>query len=710
MRLDRGRQDLERQPTGADQVAPSDRVLLAEIAHREGMLAQAQDLAEQLGSSNEELLLQIEELHAAMEELAAQNSDLRAAQQGIEVESRRYQELFEFLPDAYLATDLAAVIREANRAAAGLLGVRANWLAGKPLNLFVDQQEHQAFYFQLAQLQQGGKRRWETRLVPRGGAPFPVVIEVTPSRDLQGRLNGFLWRLGPVPQRNLAESEFEASEARFRALAETTSAAIFIVQGNKIRYSNPAAKSITGYTPADLLDMDFWELAHPDNRETLRRHGAASQWTDQALARYELKLLTNEGEDRWVDITASDIEFEGKPAQIVTTFDITEQDWAERALRQAHAELELRVQQRTAELAEANEVLQTEIAGHKRIEEQIANIARFPSENPNPVLRLSQAGALLYANEATEALLCDWQCQVGDPAPSFWRDLAVQAFASQAQKTAEIECDGRVYSFVIVPVLSAGYVNLYGRDIADLKQAEQALRQKTLQLKARNKELDAFAHMVAHDLKNPLHIIVSCAEILEQGNTGQTNDEWEYALQGVVQGAYKMNSIIDDLLLLAGVPKMQVKTGPVDMASIVAEAQQRLAPMIQEYRAEVVPPAPSAWPAAAGYAPWIEEVWVNYLSNAIKYGGVPPRVELGGELQADGMVRLWVHDNGYGLAPEAQARLFRPFSRLGQPRAAGNGLGLSIVRRIAKKLGGQVGVESQPGQGSTFYFTLPAVS
>jgi two-component system sensor histidine kinase/response regulator len=114
------------------------------------------------------------------------------------------------------------------------------------------------------------------------------------------------------------------------------------------------------------------------------------------------------------------------------------------------------------------------------------------------------------------------------------------------------------------------------------------------------------------------------------------------------------------------------------------------------------------WPGASGYGPWVEEVWVNYLSNAIKYGGKPPHVELGAELQTNNMVCFWVRDNGPGIPPEARARLFTPFTRLDQVRTQGHGLGLSIVRRIVEKLGGQVGVTSASGQGSAFSFTLPA--
>ncbi|RMG87985.1 MAG: ATP-binding protein, partial [Chloroflexi bacterium] len=114
-----------------------------------------------------------------------------------------------------------------------------------------------------------------------------------------------------------------------------------------------------------------------------------------------------------------------------------------------------------------------------------------------------------------------------------------------------------------------------------------------------------------------------------------------------------------------------------------------------------------SWPIAVGHAPWVEEVWSNYISNAVKYGGEPPQITIGAE-QEKNYVRFYVHDNGPGLDAQARSRLFAAGTRLAQHRALkGHGLGLSIVRRIVERLGGEVGVESEPGQGSTFYFTLP---
>ncbi len=251
-------------------------------------------------------------------------------------------------------------------------------------------------------------------------------------------------------------------------------------------------------------------------------------------------------------------------------------------------------------------------------------------------------------------------------------------------------------------------VTALAEDITERKRAEEALRQYTVELETRNEELDAFAHTVAHDLKGPLAPLLAYAEMLEENHTSLPGQNLRKHLHVIVQHGRKMSRIIDELLLLAEVRKIEVPLEPLDMASIVAEAQGRVAYLIQEHQAEII--SPDTWPVALGYGPWVEQVWVNYFSNAIKYGGQPPRVELGATEQADGMVRFWVRDNGPGLTPEEQARLFTPFTQLAQVPVKGHGLGLSIVRRIVEKFGGQVGVESEVGRGSVFTFTLPGMA
>jgi signal transduction histidine kinase len=235
------------------------------------------------------------------------------------------------------------------------------------------------------------------------------------------------------------------------------------------------------------------------------------------------------------------------------------------------------------------------------------------------------------------------------------------------------------------------------RDLAERQRAHaEALAQ----------DLDAYARAVAHDLKNPVGVIAGYSDLLATSLEGRLNDEEQQFLAWTADGCAKMTQIIDELLLLASVRKTgSVAVEPLDMSKIVGEASRRLAGTIEESGADIV--APDQWPRAVGHTAWVEEVWVNYISNAIKYGGVPPRVELGADRDGDGKIHFWVRDNGQGLNEEQLGRLFEEFSRIEPSKAQGHGLGLSIVKRIVEKLGGEVRVTSMIAGGSRFGFTLP---
>ncbi len=266
----------------------------------------------------------------------------------------------------------------------------------------------------------------------------------------------------------------------------------------------------------------------------------------------------------------------------------------------------------------------------------------------------------------------------------------------------------KIVAFYLIykAIIETGLVKPYSVLLRDFKQREEILQQSTVELQARNEDLNAFAHTAAHDLKGPLSNIILCSSLLKENILEQLDQEQAELLQAIEDTAFKMNAIIDSLLLLAAVRQAPVKAEPLDMGRIVAEVKRRLARMLEEYRGEVI--FPTVWPSAWGYGPWIEEVWANYISNALEYGGRPPRLELGAAVQPDNRVKFWVRDNGPGLTPEEQDRLFNVFTQLKQARLTGHGLGLSIVKRIVEKLNGQVGVESAgPGQGSLFFFTLP---
>jgi signal transduction histidine kinase len=226
-------------------------------------------------------------------------------------------------------------------------------------------------------------------------------------------------------------------------------------------------------------------------------------------------------------------------------------------------------------------------------------------------------------------------------------------------------------------------------------------------------DLKAFSHTVAHDLKNPLSLIVGYSSMLMSKPVIMEEPELMDIAEPIGRTAGRMIRIIDGILTLASVGRDHIIPEPLDMNWVITGVEDRLALLVKEYQAVIL--KPENWPPVLGYAQWLEEVWANYISNAIKYGGRPPRIELGADppaaLMADGgeYVRFWVRDNGPGLPEDVQPQLFSEFARFDETHT-GYGLGLSIVKRIVTKLGGQVGIESAPGHGSLFFFTLPSVS
>jgi two-component system sensor histidine kinase/response regulator len=224
------------------------------------------------------------------------------------------------------------------------------------------------------------------------------------------------------------------------------------------------------------------------------------------------------------------------------------------------------------------------------------------------------------------------------------------------------------------------------------------LRRLNEDLKAREEDVDAFANAVAHDLQNPLALLIGFAEALRKYHETMPAEDFEISLQNIEQSGWRISQIMDRLLLLAQARKLEPELAPLNTTSIVSRARQRLAALIKEYDVRIVLPA--TWPGALGQETWVEEVWVNYLQYAIRHcRSIPPTLELGAVELDDGMVRFSIRDNGRGAELD---EIFEPLPPL-RPRSA---LGLSLARRIVDRLGGRIEIESE-GAETVYTFTLP---
>jgi signal transduction histidine kinase len=239
-------------------------------------------------------------------------------------------------------------------------------------------------------------------------------------------------------------------------------------------------------------------------------------------------------------------------------------------------------------------------------------------------------------------------------------------------------------------------------------ELEQRVQARTAELHAANRELETFAHSVAHDLRAPLRTMSGFSLALLEDCSAQLDAHGREYARLIGEAAQRMDRLIRDLLDYSRVARAEIRTERTALDQVVSGVCRQLAAELAARQVALTVEEPL--PLVRGNSTLLGQVVANLLDNACKFvaPGVKPQVRVRAELR-DGTVRLWVEDNGIGIAPEHQEQVFRIFERLhGQETYPGTGIGLAIVRKAAERLGGQVGVESQPGAGARFWIDLPA--
>ena len=243
------------------------------------------------------------------------------------------------------------------------------------------------------------------------------------------------------------------------------------------------------------------------------------------------------------------------------------------------------------------------------------------------------------------------------------------------------------------------------RDITDRKKAEDALARRTEELARSNAELEQFAYIASHDLQEPLRMITSYTELLNKRYSPRFDDDAKEFMAFVVDGASRMKQLINDLLAYSRVGTKRKLPEPTDSQAILDKALLNLGIAVKESSATVTAdplPAIMADPVQLG------QLFQNLIGNAIKFHGKePPCVHISAERHGNEWV-FSVRDNGIGIDPQHFDRIFMIFQRLhARQEYSGTGIGLAVCKKIVENMGGRIWLDSEPGKGTTFFFTAP---
>lgn len=486
-------------------------------------------------------------------------------------------------------------------------------------------------------------------------------------------------------------------EQTYRAVFEASYEGLVInSHQGEILEANPAYCRMHGYTLDELRGMNIAALIHPEHRHLFDELKA--RVSESGAHHIQAVNLRKDGTALAVEIRAARLTYHEQPCILSVVRDITDRIRAENELRDSQRFLRTALDTLLSQIAILDE--------QGRILTINAAWQRFAAEHPCPCWPAQVGANYVQACEAAAGADCEQAQAIAQGI----RDVIARRHDTFSHEYACGErCGGHCFVVRVSRFDEPGPARVVVAhiDITDRKRAEQALARQSEELARSNAELERFAYVASHDLQEPLRMVSSYTQLLARRYKGRLDADADEFIAYVVDGCAQMQALINDLLAYSRVGSQGQPLAPTDAQAALRRALGNLQVAVQESEAVIThDPLPEVM---ADHSQLIQ-LFQNLVGNAIKFRrDVPPRVHV--SARPDG--QFWVFgvaDNGIGIEPQYFGRVFEVFQRLHpKDRYPGTGIGLTICKRIVERHGGRIWVESRPGEGSTFYFTLPAV-
>jgi PAS domain S-box-containing protein len=503
-----------------------------------------------------------------------------------------------------------------------------------------------------------------------------------------------------------AEALLQQSEQRFRTLVDATFEGVAITEAGKYVDANEQLLQMFGYERDELIGMEVAATIAPEDRE---RVSASIRAGRESVTEHQ--IVRKDGSRRAVETHGRTITYQNRQIQFTAIRDITDRKENEEALKAAKIDAE----RRAAEAEEGRRILD---ALMEYVPEGIT-IADAPDAKIRMVSRYGQE-LLGGSHEGLtgEQVAGQWNVYHKDGVtPMANADLPltraiVHGKTIRNEELVQVNARGQRLTLLCnaAPIRNRSGTVIGGvvawRDITERKRAEEALRETADELARSNQDLEQFAYVASHDLQEPLRMVTSYMGLLKQRYADKLDPTADEFIGYAVDGAKRMSQLISDLLAYSRVGTRGGEPRPTDCREVMAHVLETLRFAIEDNQTVVTH---DPLPTVHGDATQLRQLFQNLISNAIKFRREePPRIHVGAR-SAEGMWEFAVRDNGIGMDQRHSDRIFRMFQRLHtRDKYPGTGIGLAICRKIVERHGGRIWVESEPGTGSTFYFTLPA--
>jgi PAS domain S-box-containing protein len=463
----------------------------------------------------------------------------------------------------------------------------------------------------------------------------------TPVADSAGRAAG---TSRDITDRKVMEEALRESEERYRLFLQNFPGIAFRTDADlKLVFLHGNVESITGYSADEFLALTERgdTIIQPADRETYAAcfQGAVREGIPAAA---DIRILTKDGEVRWLHLQLQPVPGpEGRPKGVQGAF--------------------------------------YDITCRKRAEEEIRDLAKFPEENPGPVMRVSGTGRILYANEASKNLLAAWGTGVDETIPASWQEIVAETLETGQRRSRDAAADGTDYTLICVPVTEGGYANLYGVNITERKAMECAAQEA-------NRKLNLLNSIIRHDLLNQITVLQGYLEIVRMKNAG-----FPY-IGRLIETSERLRRLAE---FTRDYQELGVR-GPVWQA-VREEISRAFAQRSPEGIAFEADMDPTLFILAD---PLLERVFYNLVDNTAVHGDHAKTIRFS-VATTEGGITLVYEDDGIGVPFSDKEEIFR--------RGAGkhSGLGLFLSREILSLTGLAIRETGVPGEGARFEIAVP---